>query len=286
MSAANLRNDLAVVTVTYRSADDLEGFLDSVTASTDRPRVTVVADNPSEDTLRTVEIAQSRGAPVVALNANIGYGGAVNAAVATLPPEVEYVLVSNPDVRLRPDSIRQLVAALHRDAEAAAVGPKVLNEDGTVYPSARSIPSLRTGIGHVLFSRAWPGNPWTRSYRQERESMELPRPVGWLSGSCLLVRRSSFDAVGGFDEGYFMYFEDVDLGYRFGKAGWRNLYEPSSVVTHIGGRSTATARSPMLRTHHRSADRFLAQKYRGWYLAPLRWTLHVALELRARWLTR
>ena len=116
--------------------------------------------------------------------------------------------------------------------------------------------------------------------------MELPRPVGWLSGSCLLVRRSAFDAIGGFDEGYFMYFEDVDLGYRLGKAGWGNLYEPTAVVTHIGGRSTASVRSSMLRTHHRSAGRFLQQKYRGWHLAPLRWTLRVGLELRARWLTR
>jgi N-acetylglucosaminyl-diphospho-decaprenol L-rhamnosyltransferase len=277
---------VAVVTVAYCSADDIGGFLESVATSGERPTATIMADNPSPESEKTIEIAEAAGATVVRLTKNAGYGGAINAAVATLAPEVEFLLISNPDVRLHPESVRRLVNAMDRVPTAGAIGPKILNEDGSVYPSARLIPSLRTGLGHALFFQVWPTNPWTRAYRQEGESQEISRAVGWLSGACLLVRRAAFDEVGGFDDGYFMYFEDVDLGFRLGRASWINLYEPRAVVTHVGGRSTEKMRPEMLRAHHRSADRFLSSKYRGWYLAPMRWALHIGLEVRARWQTR
>jgi N-acetylglucosaminyl-diphospho-decaprenol L-rhamnosyltransferase len=277
---------VAVVTVAYSSANDIRGFLLSIAENGDHPAATIVADNPSPQSAETIAIAEAAGATVVRLSENAGYGGAINAAVATLGPEIEFLLISNPDVRMHAGSLRRLLDAMAREPRAGAVGPRILNEDGSIYPSARSIPSLRTGLGHALFVRMWPTNPWTRSYRQEKESTDISRQVGWLSGACLLVRRAAFDAVGGFDDQYFMYFEDVDLGFRLGRLSWLNVYEPSAEVTHIGGTSTAGVRPQMLRAHHRSADRFLSSKYRGWYLAPLRWALHLGLELRARWLTR
>lgn len=281
-----VRARIAVVTVTYRSAGEIVAFLDSVGRSQGEPVLSVVADNASDQTRDTVVLARQHGAEVIELADNRGYGSAANAAVAALPPDVDYVLVSNPDVRLGTDSIVRLASALDRDARLAAVGPRILNEDGSVYPSARNIPSLRTGLGHALLFRLWPRNPWTRAYRQEGHPPEQSRDVGWLSGACLMVRRSAFEQVGGFDESYFMYFEDVDLGYRLGKAGWRNHYDPGAEVVHFGARSTATESHQMLRIHHESANRFLARKYRGWYLAPVRGALSLGLRVRARWLTR
>ena len=277
---------VAIVTVAYSSADDMGGFLESVSASDLRPTATLVADNPSPQSDETIVIAEAAGATVVRMTENAGYGGAINAAVRTLGPDIEFLLISNPDVRLDPQTTARLVGAMDGEPHAGAIGPKILNEDGSVYPSARQIPSLRTGFGHALFVRIWPTNPWTRSYRQEEESTDVPREVGWLSGACVLVRRTAFDEIGGFDDRYFMYFEDVDLGFRLGRASWLNLYEPSAQVTHVGGRSTAGVRPQMLIAHHRSADRFLSTRYHGWYLAPLRWALHVGLAVRARWLTR
>ncbi len=94
-----------------------------------------------------------------------------------------------------------------------------------MYPSARHLPSLIRGGMHAVIGPLWRSNPWTAAYRQDRlEPSE--RPVGWLSGSCLLLRGAAFDEVGGFDERYFMYMEDVDLGDRLGKAGWQNVYVP------------------------------------------------------------
>jgi N-acetylglucosaminyl-diphospho-decaprenol L-rhamnosyltransferase len=283
---ASGRDSVAVVTVTYNSADELSGFLASVAASEVEPISVIVADNPSDESERTASLAAEGGATVIRLEENVGYGSAVNIAISRLDPGVPFVLVSNPDVRLEPSTIGDLLAPMLRDPRAAIAGPRILDGDGGVYPSARRIPSLRTGVGHAVFGTVWPGNPWTRSYRREDEASDVAREVGWLSGSCFLVRREAFDQVGGFDSTYFMYFEDVDLGYRLGRAGWRNLYEPSAQATHLGGRSTATARPQMLLVHHRSAYRFMASKYPGWHLAPVRWALHLGLAVRARWVTR
>ena len=276
---------VAVVTVTYRSAADIEPFLKSVASASPTTPVFVV-DNPSEQSGETIQLAERWGAQVVRLPENVGYGSAVNAAAKRIDPAIPFLLVSNPDVRLHQGAIEALVSALERRTDAGSIGPRILNEDGSVYPSARQIPSLRTGVGHALFFRIWPRNPWTRRYRDEGSPTTATRDVGWLSGAALLVRRSAFDQIGGFDERYFMYFEDVDLGYRLGRAGWKNAYEPAATVTHTGAQSTTSVRAQMLRAHHRSAQRFLDRKYAAWYLAPVRWTVHIGLDLRAWWLTR
>jgi N-acetylglucosaminyl-diphospho-decaprenol L-rhamnosyltransferase len=133
---------------------------------------------------------------------------------------------------------------------------------------------------HAVVGFAWKANPWTKSYRQEHvEPSE--RPVGWLSGSCLLVRRAAFDGIGGFDERYFMYMEDVDLGDRLGRAGWLNVYIPGSEILHDKGHSTGRDPSRNLRAHHISTYTYLADRHPAWWQAPLRWTIKGALKLRA-----
>jgi N-acetylglucosaminyl-diphospho-decaprenol L-rhamnosyltransferase len=107
------------------------------------------------------------------------------------------------------------------------------------------------------------------------------RDAGWLSGACVLVRRSVYEQIGGFDEGYFMYFEDVDLGMRIGRAGFRNVYDPGAWVVHAGGHSTQGASERMVRAHHDSAHRFLSRKYPGPLLWPIRATLGLGLRLRS-----
>lgn len=272
---------VAVVTVAYRSNAVLPEFLASIAAASVHPVTTVVVDNRPDAESHAAELAAAHGAHYVALPANPGYGGGMNAGVATLAPAVRWVLISNPDVVLDPGLIDALVAAGESDAAIAAVGPAVRNPDGTVYPSARRVPSLRTGIGHALFVNLWHDNPWTRRYRHDTAEAVTERDAGWLSGACLLVRRDVFDQLGGFDEGYFMYFEDVDLGYRLGKAGFRNLYLPSVGVTHIGAHTTSDDSAEMIRAHHASARRFISRKYSGWYLWPVRAVLSLGLAVRS-----
>ena len=273
---------VAVVTVSYGSTAVLPAFLASLPAASAAPIEVVVADNKPE--LAVAELSTAWGARYLPLPENRGYGGAANAAIETLPDSVEWVLVSNPDVILAPGAIDALLVVGEEDARIAVVGPAILTADGDLYPSARTIPSLRTGVGHALFMNLWGDNPWTRAYRHDAEShFGVRRDVGWLSGACLLIRRSAFEQLGGFDPGYFMYFEDVDLGYRLGKLGYRNVYLPVAVVTHTGAHSTTTESGRMIRAHHDSARRFLNKKYAGPMLWPIRAALTVGLSVRS-WL--
>ena len=272
--------ELAVVTVSYRSESVLPAFTASVPGATDRPYELLIADNAPSDEMKAM--AAASGARYIPLEQNAGYGAAVNAATRTLGPEVRWVLICNPDVRLLPGSLDLLVDRLEGDPTIAAVGPRVLNEDGTTYPSARAVPSLRTGIGHALFANIWKANPWTRTYRAASDPSDEPRDAGWLSGSCLLVRRIAFEGVGGFDEGYFMYFEDVDLGVRMTEAGYRNVYDPAARVVHAGAHSTSAEAPRMVAAHHASARRFVGRRYSGALLLPVRWAIYLALDVRSR----
>jgi N-acetylglucosaminyl-diphospho-decaprenol L-rhamnosyltransferase len=283
VSPASVAKDprVAVVTVSYGSGAVLPDFIDSVQKSSAEPVFTVVADNQAATDTGIRQLSADKRVGYLALDDNRGYGGAVNAAVATLPDSIRWILVTNPDVVLGTGAIDRMVKTGEQDTRIGSVGPLIRNSSGEVYPSARAVPSLRTGVGHALFVNLWGANPWTRAYRRETEAPQEQRDAGWLSGACVLVRHSAFTELGGFDDGFFMYFEDVDLGYRLGKAGYRNVYEPAAVVVHSGAHSTTTESARMIRTHHQSATRFLGKKYAGVLLWPVRTALRVALFVRS-----
>src|SRR6185436_2176323 len=102
--------------------------------------------------------------------------------------------------------------AVFDDPTVGAAGPCVRNVDGSVYPSARREPGLVDATGHAVFGFVWRGNPFTRRYRELDADPVVARDVDWASGAALWLRRAAVDAIGGWDEGYFMYLEDVDIG--------------------------------------------------------------------------
>jgi N-acetylglucosaminyl-diphospho-decaprenol L-rhamnosyltransferase len=276
---------LPIVTVTYSPGSHLDRFLASLALATDRPIRVLLADNGSTDGTPQEAVQRYPNVQLLPTGANLGYGGAVNHAVARIAEgneasAHEFFIVANPDVQWGPGSIDALLNAAARWVNAATLGPLIREPDGSVYPSARHLPSLIRGGMHAVVGPLWPANPWTASYHQVRLAPS-ERPVGWLSGSCLLVRRAAFDAVGGFDERYFMYMEDVDLGDRLGKAGWLNVYVPSAEVLHHKGHATGRDPAGNLAAHHRSTYLFLADRHAGWWRAPLRWTMRGALAARA-----
>lgn len=272
---------VAVVTVSYGSGEVLAPFLESLGAAAATAPVVVVADNLAGTESSVENQVRAHGADYLPMSHNAGYGGGINAAARRLPDSIEWILVANPDVVLAKGSLDSLVATGDADPFVGAVGPAILSPMGQLYPSARAIPSLRTGIGHALFANLWLTNPWTREYRDEGDSPRSRRAAGWLSGACVLVRRDLFDQLGGFDENYFMYFEDVDLGYRIGQAGMRNIFEPDAEVTHSGAHSTAENSRAMVRVHHASAQRFLTSKYSGPRMWPVRAALRIGLSIRS-----
>lgn len=268
-----------VVCVVYHPGDELATFARTLSTASTAPVELVIVDNGTDPTVAR-EVAEEVGAHLVAPGANLGYGGGANlgAQGATAP----WLVVANSDIEWQPGALDALVAAGQADPRAGSVGPALLNTDGTVYPSARELPSLTQGAGHALFVRIWPGNPWTRRYQAYERGAGTRRAAGWLSGACLLLRREAFEAVGGFDDGYFMFFEDVDLGERLGRAGWTNLYVPQVQVTHVGGTSWRARPAPMISAHHASAARYVGRRYPHWYQWPVRRAAVLGLRLRER----
>lgn len=277
---------LAVITVTYSPGRHLRFLDDTVRSSTKRPVLLVCADNGSSDGSPEQLAAGRDDVDVFSTGGNIGYGGAINAAVKRLARrrqageiDPDYLLITNPDVRFSPGCVDELLARLAANPRAGAAGPRIEEADGSIYPSAREVPGLLTGIGHALLVDAWPNNPFTRAYRANSD-MGTERTAGWLSGACLLVRWEAFEDIGGFDERYFMYLEDIDFGDRLSRAGWVNLYCPSSVIMHDQGHVAGKHTRVTVPAHHKSAYRFQADRHPAWWQGPIRLALWLGLWAR------
>lgn len=282
-----MTDELPVVTVTYSPGEHLERFLSSLTVATDRPTTVMITDNGSTDGAPERAVERYPNARLLRTGANLGYGTAVNRGVAALLADSpsEFVVIANPDVVWSPGSIDALLEVARRWPRAGAVGPLIRDPDGSVYPSARHLPSVIRGGMHAVVGPFWKTNPWTAAYRQDHQTPS-ERAVGWLSGSCLLVRRTAFEDVNGFDERYFMYMEDVDLGDRLGRAGWQNVYAPSAEILHDKGHSTGRDPARNLAAHHQSTWTYLSDRHPGVAKAPLRAAMRGALAVRSALVVR
>ena len=250
----------AAVVVNYNAGPALVACVASVLAQ-DPPPELVVVDNASTDgSLEALREAHP-GVRVVRSGGNLGYARAANLGIAATDAPV--VAVLNPDTVLGPGTGRALTARFAADAGLGAAGPRLLNTDGSVYPSARRIPGLVDAVGHGLLLFVWPDNPFTARYRETGADPARPREVDWVSGAAIWLRRAALDDVGGWDERYFMYVEDVDLCWRLRRAGWRVAYEPAGTVEHLLGVSTASRPYRMIAEHHRSLLRFASVRFTG-----------------------
>jgi N-acetylglucosaminyl-diphospho-decaprenol L-rhamnosyltransferase len=261
-----------VVLVTHDTRDEVLGALDVLTG---HPGPVVVVDAGSSDGTADAVTAAHPQVHVLRL-VNVGYGRAANVGVAALPADVEVAVVANADVRIAPDAIARLVAALDADPQVALVGPRVRYPDGAHQASARRIPDVPTAIRHAALGRLRPSNAATRRYH----ALDLTGPdvvdacdVDWVSGCAFAVRRADFDAVGGFDPGYRLFVEDVDLCVRLRASGRRVRFEPSAVVEHRVGASTRHRPLRARLLHARSLDRYVSRHGAGpvRLLRPLLW---------------
>jgi N-acetylglucosaminyl-diphospho-decaprenol L-rhamnosyltransferase len=201
--------------------------------------------------------------PLVDTGRNVGYGAGANRGIAALTPR-PYVLVCNPDLHVHPGAVGALADALDSEPSWAVVGPRILTPAGDPYPSARRFPSVADAAGHALLDQLWTRNPFTRRYRAGGWMAPSPTTTDWVSGACFLARRSVLDELGGFDESYFMFAEDMDLCWRAHRIGWRVGFVPAAEVTHIEGVSRRHHPYKMAIAHHRSALRFAVRTTRGW----------------------
>ena len=251
--------DVSAVVVNYNAAALLGDCVRSLRA--DGATEVIVVDNDSVDDSEAAVRTADADAAWLPLGRNVGFGAGANRGVAAA--RAPYVAIMNPDTVVEPGTLKAMAEVLDREPDVAAVGPRVDNPDGSWYPSARTFPSLGDALGHAFLHYVRPDNPFSRRYKLLDWDHDVARDVDWISGTCMLVRRDAFEAIGGFDEAYFMYVEDVDLCWRLRAAGHRVRYDPAGRVIHVIGASSELAPYRMIVAHHRSLYRFSAKTYRG-----------------------
>ena len=232
----------------------------SVLAQEPEPELVVIDNDSTDGSLDRLRQAHP-GVRVVRSGGNLGYARAANLGIAATAAPV--VAVLNPDTVLAPGTGAALVARFAAEPDLGAVGPRLCNPDGSLYPSARRVPGVADAVGHGLLYFVWRDNPFTARYRETGADPDRPRDVDWVSGAAVWLRRAALDDVGGWDERYFMYVEDVDLCWRLRRAGWRVAYEPAGTVEHLLGVSTAGRPYRMIAEHHRSLLRFASVRFTG-----------------------
>ena len=241
---------------------------------------TVVVDQESLDGSAAMAEQEFPQVKVIRQKPNLGFGGGNN--VAFRHCRGRYIVLLNSDTVTRPGWLTTLADYADAHPRAGLIGPKLLNPDGSLQYSCRHFPNLGAGLfRNTPLEWLSPRNRLVDDYLMRNWDHMEPRHVDWLSGACLLARRSLMDEIGGFDEGYFMYFEDVDWSRRAWDAGWEVHYTPNPQVIHEVGRSSDRRPRRMIVMHHESAYRYFCRHSRFGRSLPGRMVLAAGLTLRA-----
>jgi hypothetical protein len=235
--------DLTVVVVSWNVRDLLRRCLQSVLAAADRPEPgrlsvqIVVVDNSSRDGTPSMVAAEFPQVRLLANDQNRGFTAANNQGLAVA--EGRYLMLLNPDAEVGADALTILIQTLEADPRAGAAGPRLCYPDGRLQPSRRRFPTLATALMEsTIVQQWWPDNRVLRRYYMADLPEDETQQVDWLVGACLLVRRTVYEQVGGLDEGFFMYSEELDWCRRIKDAGWQILYVPAATVIHHEGKSS------------------------------------------------
>lgn len=254
---------LSVIVVSYNSV----GLILRCLASVEKhlaaiPYEVLVVDNASAD--GTAECVRSRFSRVRLITnpRNAGFGAALN--IGLRQTAAPYVLWLNPDAELLDDRFPQLLEYLGSNPTVGILGPQLVDPDGKRQLSCRSFPSYRTALFHrYSFLTRWlPKNPYSREYLHSDWEGPAPRDVDWVSGACFVHRRQVSEELGGLDERFFMYCEDVDFCLRARQRGWMTRYHPAARVLHRIGTSTRRERPRMILERHRSMWRYYLKHFR------------------------
>lgn len=227
---------LSIIIVNWNVKQLLLKCLDSIEQTVgDMPHEVIVVDNASKD--GSVE-AVSEAHPEVKVVRNLrnaGFAVANNAAARRAMGR--YVCFLNPDAVVHPGMFQRMIDVLQSDGDIGVVGPRLLNEDGSLQPSARNfLTNMNLMMSHLLFKPIFSKRIRSRLVYEDWDHNET-KEVDWLVGACLMLKRSALEKIGPFDEGYFMFHEDTDLCYRAKKAGYRVFFAHNAHLTHFGGRS-------------------------------------------------
>ena len=251
---------ISVLIVIYNPDDELHHCIKRlINISADVPLEIIVVDNHSTNEVAQVLPQHFPQIKVIRSNKNLGFGGGNNLAFAH--SSGDYVMCVNPDLMLTQEALRALLEAIQDNPQVGVVGPRTYDSRSELIDTARADYTLmRICVKYLGISLLIPSllyGPYRRKMRTETAAFE----TDWLQGSCLLMRRQTFETLNGFDDDFFLYMEDTDLCYRIRQSGLKVLYVPQAVVEHIGG--TTTSRYHTLRVHSFHHSPILYQRKRG-----------------------
>jgi len=221
-----------VVVVSYNSRDTLRACIEPLTGQDDIN--VIVVDNDSADaSLQSISDLPASG---IAAGRNGGFSFGCN--IGLRAGRAPYVLFLNPDAQITPESVRCLAAVLAHDTGTGVVGPRIEESDGTLFPSMRRYQRAGSIWATALFlHRFFKAASWANEIIKAPALYDSVGYPEWVSGACLLGRRDILEAIGGFDEGFFLYNEDMDICARVRAAGYQIRYEPAANARHEGGHS-------------------------------------------------
>jgi N-acetylglucosaminyl-diphospho-decaprenol L-rhamnosyltransferase len=225
-----------VVVVSYNSADTLRGCVEPLVG--DEQLSLIVVDNASTD--ESIEAVSDLEVSMIAIDRNLGFAHGCNRGWTS--GSAPYVLFLNPDARIDKTSIRRLATVLENNPSLGLVAPRLVDREGSLEFSQRRFPRLRSTYAQALFlHRIFNHAQWTDEVVRDPRAYERAGSVEWLSGACLLLRRSALERIGGWDEGFFHYGEDIDICRRLRSSGFALRYEPEAYAAHLGGASAPRA---------------------------------------------
>ena len=270
---------LDVVIVAYRSRELVRECLGSLRAHPPvGPMTVVVVDNASADGTPEMIASEFPEVELISSARNLGFAAATN--LGATRGNAPYLLALNPDTAVTMGALDAVIAVLDTHTEVAVVGPRLERPDGSLdHAAKRSFPTPLSALGHFSrLGRRSGASGRLAAYRAPEVDSGL---VDAVNGAFMLMRRSAFEAAGGFDESYWMYMEDLDLSYRLAQVGWRSWYEPAATVMHIKGGTVSGERSARLNWHfHRGMYLFYRHHYAPQRSAALNALVYVGIAAK------
>lgn len=254
--------DLSVVIVNWNTCDELGECLRSVYKVGGPSMEFIVIDNASADGSADMVRQEFPQTTLIVNDDNLGFAKASNQGI--LASSGRYVMLLNPDSVVLDGMFDALVRFGDKNQDTGIFGPKILNPDGSLQYSCRRFPTLAAGVFRNTFvGRLFPNNTYTRDYLMTEWDHSVPRDVDWVSGAAMVIRRKLIEEIGLLDEQFFMYCEDVDMGYRAVQKGWRVSYCPMASVIHVRAKGSDQDPNRMILEFHRSMYKFFLKNYAG-----------------------
>jgi GT2 family glycosyltransferase len=276
--------DLTIVIVSWNVRDLLRRCLQSIVAQThphphesvfhlgERLLEVLVVDNASTDGSAEMVRAEFPDIRLIANDVNRGFTAANNQGLAL--SQGQYLLLLNPDTEVGDNALEVMIGTMEEHPEVGGLGPRLLYPDGTLQPSRRRFPTFGTAlVESTIVQEWWTDNRFLHRYYMTDTPEEALQPVDWVVGACLLVRHEAYQQVGGLDEGFFMYSEEMDWCRRLKDAGWQVVYQPAASIVHHEGKSSQQV-VPARHIHFQTSKVRYFRKHHGTFQAEaLRWFL-------------